>query len=60
MATKKKISSWITKLKEREKALAKERDCLDDMIYEFEGLKECCERAMEDLISAIDTLSELV
>lgn len=42
------------------KAVAKERDKLDEAIADMEQLRECCDRAWEDLQSARDALSELV
>lgn len=41
-------------------ALSKERDKLVDIIEDAEALKETCERAIENLEAATDSLSELV
>jgi hypothetical protein len=60
MITAKQVKSWDKKLAERQAAIGKERDKLDDVISELEGLRESCERAYDDLQSARDALSELV
>lgn len=60
MALKEEISDWDKKLKERQKAVAAERDKLDNVILEMEGLRECCDEAWGTLQQARDALSELV
>ncbi len=57
---KRTIKSWDAKIKERQDAVAKERDKLDDVIQEIGMLRENCDKAWEALQSARDALSELV
>lgn len=44
----------------RQKAVAKERDRIDALLSEFDGLRESCDRAWDALQDARDALSELV
>ena len=60
MATKRQIQSWMKTIEKRQQAIAKERDKLDEVIAEMEGLKESCDRAHDSLQHARDALSELV
>jgi hypothetical protein len=55
-----KMLSMVTQIKKRQDAVAKERDRLDDMICELEGLRDCSQRAWDCLQDARDALSELV
>ena len=57
---KRTIQSWDKKIKQRQAAVAKERDKLDQQIEELEMLRESCERAWDSLQDARDALSELV
>ena len=46
---------------EREKVkIAASRDKLRDLEGDIQGLRESCERAVEDIERAVDALSELV
>lgn len=54
------IKKTIKQLDARMKAVAAERDKLDDLIDNLEGLKESCIRAHDALQDARDALSELV
>lgn len=54
-----RVSTMIKKIESRRDDIGKERDKLDDMIAELEALRDCCERAWDDLQSARDALSEL-
>jgi hypothetical protein len=54
-----RISTMMKAIDKRRDAVGKERDKLDDMIGELEGLRECCDRAHDDLQHARDALSEL-
>lgn len=54
------IKRAIVQLETRRKAVAKERDKLQDLKSEMDELEECCARAHDDLENAIDALSELV
>ena len=49
----------IREIEKRRDAVGAERDKLDYLIAELEGLKSSCERAWDDLQSARDALSEL-
>jgi hypothetical protein len=60
IVNKRMVLNWDRKIKERQDAVAKERDKLDAVIGELEDLRECCDRAYSDLQSARDALSELV
>lgn len=55
-----KVKSWINTIDKRQEAIAKERDKLDEAIAEMIGLRECCDRAWNNLQDARDALSELV
>ncbi len=57
---KRTIQSWDKKIKQRQAAVARERDKLDEQIEELEMLRESCERAWDALQDARDALSELV
>ncbi len=50
----------IKQIEARMNAVAAQRDKLDDLISELEGLKESCTRAHDALQEARDALSELV
>lgn len=50
----------IKKIEEHMKAVAAERDKLDDTISELHQLRESCDTAYCDLHHARDALSELV
>jgi hypothetical protein len=54
-----RISTMMKAIDKRREAVGKERDKLDDMIQELECLRECCERAYDDLGHAREALSEL-
>jgi chromosome segregation ATPase len=54
-----RISTIIKQIEKRRDAVGKERDKLDDLISELEELRNCCERAWDDLQTARDALSEL-
>ena len=59
---KRTIQSLDKKIKQRQDAVAKERDKLDELIAEIEQLRETFDQAWEALQSARarDSLSELV
>jgi hypothetical protein len=57
---KRTIQSWDAKIKVRQDAVAKERDKLDEVIEEINGLRDSCDRAWDALQNARDALSELV
>jgi hypothetical protein len=50
---------WTDVLKKRQAEVAKVRDSIVDDIDEMDGLKSSCDRAYDDLQSAINALSEL-
>lgn len=50
---------WIDVLKRRQAEVCKVRDKLREDCEEIEMLKDSCERAYDDIQSAIDALSEL-
>lgn len=59
------MKTWATKnmlaeIKERAKAIGKERDKLRALISEWEGLADNCDTAIEHLDRAADELSQLV
>lgn len=54
------IKKWDAAIEARQKGIAKERGKLDEAIAELSMLRDCCERAWDDLQSARDALSELV
>ena len=60
MPTKRQIEGWIRMLEKRKKALAKERDALNDLLDELEELRGSCDAALEALQNAVEHLSELV
>lgn len=51
--------AMIRQLEARRKAVSVERDKLRDLVDEYDGLAETCERAECALREAIDALSEL-
>lgn len=51
--------TWIKQLEVHRDRVGIERDRLRETMAEMEGLSENCERAAENLQSAIDALSEL-
>ena len=55
-----RISTIIKHIEKRRDAVGKERDKLDHMIADLEGLRDCCDAAWDDLQHARDALSELV
>jgi hypothetical protein len=62
MATKKRFiqeTAWVSLLAKRRDEVAKIRDKLRDDVATLLGLENCCSRAVEDLDSAIEALSEL-
>lgn len=54
------INNAIKEINKRMVAVGKERDKLDDLIGDLEGLRENCREAYDDLQRARDSLSELV
>jgi len=52
------FSSMIKAIEKRRVAVGKERDKISEMIDELSCLKESCDRAYDDMQSAIDALSE--
>jgi hypothetical protein len=55
-----KKSKIIKEIEKHMKAVAKERDALDEFISNLESLEEDCERAYQSLECARDDLSRLV
>jgi len=53
-------NQFVTKLKTRMKNIASERDKLRNMMSTARDLAEVCDRAVEDIENAIESLSELV
>ena len=53
-------SKMIKKIEKRYIAIGKERDKIDSMIDDLTDLRDCCDRAWDDLQHARDALSELV
>jgi prefoldin subunit 5 len=53
-----RFSTMIKQIEKRRDAIGKERDKLNEMISEMETLRDCCERAWDDLQTARDALSE--
>jgi hypothetical protein len=51
---------WIDKIEMQMKAIADERDKIDDLISELSQLRDNCQTAYEDPYHARDALSELV
>jgi hypothetical protein len=56
---KRQIASWKKKIEKRRDEVGKMRDKLRDDMDEMDMLKECCDRAVENMDAAIDALSEL-
>jgi hypothetical protein len=56
----KKYISLIKRLDKMSIQVAKKRDELDELISGAESLREDCDNAYRDLISARDSLSEMV
>lgn len=54
------IKQIQAELVKRQKAIAKERDRLQNLESEVQVLMESCDRACDALTDAIDALSELV
>jgi len=52
------IKEILTKVKACKERIAKERDKLRDLISEIESIEDCTDRAVSDLESAADALSE--
>lgn len=50
---------WKKTLEKRMKEVGSVRDQIREDISEMEDLRDCCERAYEDIQRAIDALSEL-
>lgn len=57
---KAQIARWDKAMKKHQAAVAKARDDIDAFLDEMTMLKECCERAHEDIQRAREALSELV
>jgi|LGVE01.1.fsa_nt_gb DNA repair ATPase RecN len=57
---KKEIRSWMEKIEERKMAVEAERNKIDSLIAELEGLAEVCDKAADSLQDARDALSALV
>ena len=55
---KRTVKSWLKKIEQQRAKVAKTRDGLDDAISEMEGMRDCCDRAYDDLQNARDALSE--
>lgn len=56
----KNTNKWIKQIEARMKAVAAERDKLDEAISDMESLRESCVNAYDCLQDARDALSELV
>jgi len=56
----KTTQKMIKELRKIEISLGKERDALQEIIYDAEGLKDASEQAYENVQSAIAELSSLV
>lgn len=54
------FNTTIKQIDKRMKAVAAERDKLDELIRDLEALKENCEEAYDHLQRARDALSEIV
>ncbi len=54
------VKAFDKKIKALTAKIAKDRDALRDLISEVEDITECCDRAIESLESAADSLSELL
>ncbi len=52
--------NWIKQIEVHQKAVAQERDKLDEVISEMEGLREDCDDAWHHLQDARDALSKMV
>ena len=59
MTSKRQIASWVNKLEKQRAKVAKLRNEFREVFDEMTALEDCCERAHEDLESAIHSLSEL-
>jgi hypothetical protein len=57
MMTKRQIAAMMAKIEKHRVAVGKVRDKLDEGIGEMEALRDCCDRAMDDLQNARDALS---
>jgi bacterioferritin (cytochrome b1) len=58
MISKKQKDTFIKKLKGHVEVIAKNRDAIRDLISEFEEICENCDEAIDELESALDTLSQ--
>ena len=58
--TKSQINKLQKKLEKAQNTVGLDRDALDEIISEAEGLRESCDRAWDHLQDARDALSELV
>lgn len=58
--TDKEIAKAVKLIDARAKAIASERDKLDALISEWSALLEDCDNALELLVEARDTLSQLI
>jgi len=54
------IKNCIKRLDRELDLLAKRRDSIREVLDELQGLDDTCSQAIEDIESAVDTLSELV
>jgi hypothetical protein len=52
------FAKMIKLIEKRRDAIGKERDKLNELIGELEALRDCCDRAWDDLQNAADALSE--
>lgn len=59
MTLKRDAAKWQKMIDKHIAGIAKQRDALDDTINQLTDLKECCDRAHENLECARDALSEL-
>ena len=50
----------INRLKAYQRRLAKERDGMRDLIYDYEQLSDNCDEAIDDIERAIDALSRTI
>jgi len=50
----------IKQLKKHAAVIARERDKMRELLLEWDGVADSCDRAHDDLMNAIDALSEQV
>ena len=53
------VADILKELEKRREAVGRERDALDDLSSEVDGLRETCQAAFDDISLAIEHLSEL-